>query len=169
MQVVVTGAGGRTGALIVKKLLEQKDKYNTVATVRSKSSGSKLVSSGLADSALVEFDLAAAAAAPAGASSPAAAGLATALQGADALIIATSGVPQIKWLSLIPVMLAKLTGKEGVRPDFIWKQGQMPEQVGMQQGQGLQLVAVWLLSDLAQFNSMTALATQTTAQPAHTI
>lgn len=37
---------------------------------------------------------------------------------------------QIKYLSLIPVMLAKITGKEGVRPEFSWKQGQMPEQVG---------------------------------------
>jgi hypothetical protein len=36
---------------------------------------------------------------------------------------------QIKYLSLIPVMLAKITGKEGVRPEFSWKQGQMPEQV----------------------------------------
>lgn len=36
---------------------------------------------------------------------------------------------QIKYLSLIPVILAKLTGKEGVRPEFTWKQGQMPEQV----------------------------------------
>ena len=62
-QVVVTGAGGRTGALVVKKLLERKDKFDTIATVRSKSSGSKLVASGLPESALFEFDLAAAAAA----------------------------------------------------------------------------------------------------------
>lgn len=113
----------------MKKLLAQKDRFNTVATVRSKSSGSKLVSTGIPESALVEFDLAAAAAAADGAPSPAAAGLSAALQDADALIIATSGVPQIKWLSLIPVMIAKLTGKEGVRPEFTWKQGQMPEQV----------------------------------------
>lgn len=122
----MTGAGGKTGSLVIKRLLDQKDKFDAVATVRSRSSASKLTSSGLPESALVEFDLAAAD----GASSPAAAGLVAALQGADALIIATSGVPQIKWLSLLPVMLAKLTGKEGVRPEFSWKQGQWPEQVG---------------------------------------
>lgn len=123
----MTGAGGRTGSLIVKKLLAQKDKYDTVATVRSRSSGSKLVSGGLPESALVEFDLAAAA--TAGGTSAETAKLTAALQGADALIIATSAVPQIKWLSMIPVMLAKITGKEGVRPEFTWKQGQKPEQV----------------------------------------
>eukprot|EP00775_Hariotina_reticulata_P010886 gene10886-11040_t len=124
IEVVVTGAGGRTGQLIVKKLLEQKDKFTALATVRSKSSGNKLLADGLPESSLLEFDLAAAAAA--GSAPPS---LTAALQGADALIIATSGVPQIKYLSLIPVIWAKLTGKEGVRPDFTWKQGQMPEQV----------------------------------------
>jgi uncharacterized protein YbjT (DUF2867 family) len=123
-QVVVTGAGGRTGKLVVKKLLEQHSTYSVVATVRSKSSAGKLTSEGLPESNLVEFDLAAAAAAGA-----APAGLTAALQGADALVIATSGVPQIKPLSLIPVIWAKITGKEGVRPEFTWKQGQMPEQV----------------------------------------
>jgi NAD(P)-dependent dehydrogenase (short-subunit alcohol dehydrogenase family) len=123
-QVVVTGAGGRTGQLIVKKLLDQKDQFTALATVRSKSSGNRLLADGLPESSLIEFDLATAAA---DGSTPAS--LTAALQGADALIIATSGVPQIKYLSLIPVFWAKLTGKEGVRPEFTWKQGQMPEQV----------------------------------------
>jgi uncharacterized protein YbjT (DUF2867 family) len=35
MQVVVTGAGGRTGALVVQKLLEQTDKFEAIATVRN--------------------------------------------------------------------------------------------------------------------------------------
>lgn len=126
-QVVVTGAGGRTGKLVVKKLLAQPDKFTPIATVRSKSNAGKLTSEGLPESALVEFDLAAAAAAG---SAPA--DLQAALQGADALVIATSGVPQIKPLSLIPVIWAKITGKEGVRPEFTWKQGQMPEQVRLQ-------------------------------------
>eukprot|EP00879_Flechtneria_rotunda_P004483 GHRR01004737.1.p1 GENE.GHRR01004737.1~~GHRR01004737.1.p1 ORF type:complete len:324 (+),score=108.60 GHRR01004737.1:104-1075(+) len=139
-KVVVTGAGGRTGGLIVKKLIAHADKYSVVATVRNKKSSSKLVSTGLPESALVEFDLAAAAAA-AGASSPAAAGLQSALQGADALVIATSGVPQINYFSLLPVMLAKLTGKQGVRPQFTWRQGQMPEQIDWL-GQKVQIDAV---------------------------
>jgi dihydrodipicolinate reductase len=128
----VSGAGGRTGQLVVKKLLEQMDNFSVVATVRSKGSAGKLTSAGLPESNLVEFDLAAAAAAAGSTSNAAAAGLAAALQGADALVIATSGVPQIKYLSLIPVILAKITGKEGVRPEFSWKQGQNPEQVGLQ-------------------------------------
>jgi hypothetical protein len=123
-QVVVTGAGGRTGSLVVKKLLEQPNAFSPIATVRSKGNAGKLTSEGLPESAVVEFDLAAAAAA--GAAPP---GLSAALKGADALVIATSGVPQIKPLSLIPVIWAKITGKEGVRPEFTWKQGQMPEQV----------------------------------------
>lgn len=52
-----------------------------------------------------------------------------AFDGADALVIATSAVPVIRYLSLIPVFWAKLTGKEGVRPEFDWKGNQMPEQV----------------------------------------
>lgn len=90
-QVVVTGAGGRTGKLVVKKLLAQPDTFTPIATVRSKGSAGKLTAEGLPESALVEFDLAAAAAA--GVAPPA---LAAALQGADALVIATSGVPQVR-------------------------------------------------------------------------
>jgi hypothetical protein len=134
-QVVVTGAGGRTGKLVVKKLLAQPDKFMPIATVRSKSSAGKLTSEGLPESALVEFDLAAAAAAG---TAPAA--LTAALQDADALVIATSGVPQIKPLSLIPVIWAKITGKEGVRPEFSWKEGQMPEQVRLARQAGTSLV-----------------------------
>ena len=44
-------------------------------------------------------------------------------------VIATSAVPKIKPLSLIPVLLAKVTGKQGVRPQFSFKEDQMPEQV----------------------------------------
>lgn len=44
-------------------------------------------------------------------------------------VIATSAVPKIKPLSLIPVLLAKLTGKQGVRPQFTFKADQFPEQI----------------------------------------
>lgn len=56
---------------------------------------------------------------------------AKAFAGADALVLATSGVPKLKPLSLIKVFWAKLTGQQGVRPDFEWKEGQMPEQVSL--------------------------------------
>jgi hypothetical protein len=51
------------------------------------------------------------------------------LAGCDALVIATSAVPQLKPLSLVKVFWAKITGQEGVRPDFGWKGDQLPEQV----------------------------------------
>jgi hypothetical protein len=82
-------------------------------------SGQKLVAAGLPESNLKTLDLA---------NLPNAADLAAMMAGAQALVIATSGVPQINYLSLIPVMLAKLFKKEGVRPSFTWKAGQMPEQ-----------------------------------------
>lgn len=99
-QVVVTGAAGRTGGLIVQQLLADKEKFNSIkATVRAKKSATALLSAGLPEPDIVEFDLAAAAAAvssEAGAGvEPNTARLAEALQGADALVICTSGVPQV--------------------------------------------------------------------------
>jgi uncharacterized protein YbjT (DUF2867 family) len=92
MQVVVTGAGGRTGGLIIKQLLEKADN-SVVGTVRSKASSSKLQFD--AEKAqLVELDLAAAAAAAGEAENPAVKEFAAALQGADALVIATRWVVQ---------------------------------------------------------------------------
>lgn len=132
IQVVVTGAGGRTGALIVKKLLQDPDKYSVVGTVRSKQTSSKAVAAaGLADINVVEFDLAAAAAAVDGgiSTNTAAAGLASALQDAEALVICTSGVPQIKYSSLFGVIAGKLIGRKNM-PAFTWKKGEKPEQVG---------------------------------------
>ncbi len=35
MQVAVTGAGGKTGSLTVKRLLADSDKYSVIAVVRS--------------------------------------------------------------------------------------------------------------------------------------
>ena len=67
-----------------------------------------------------------------------------AMEGADALVIATSAVPQIKPLSLIPVLLAKLPflGGDGPppRPQFTFKAGQMPEQIDWE-GQKAQIDA----------------------------
>ncbi|KAI8465986.1 MAG: isomerase [Monoraphidium minutum] len=139
MKVVVTGAGGRTGGLAVKALLSQPDKFSSVyGTVRSKAAaGAKLATDlGLPEANIVEFDLAAAAAAAAGGGEGAAGGgggaaaaaLEVALAGADALVIATSAVPQIKYSSLIGVIAGRLVGRKSM-PGFTWKQGQTPEQI----------------------------------------
>ncbi|PSC75759.1 NAD(P)-binding [Micractinium conductrix] len=63
-----------------------------------------------------------------------------AMAGANALVIATSAVPKIKPLSLIPVMLAKVTGKQGVSPQFTFKADQYPEQIDWE-GQRAQIDA----------------------------
>ena len=135
-QVVVTGAAGRTGALTIKQLLADKDKFTDIkATVRTKKSASQLLSAGLKDDDIIEFDLSAAAAAAAaadGASAeqqePNTQRLADAVKGADALVICTSAVPQIKYTSLIGVIAGRLVGRKNM-PGFTWKQGQTPEHV----------------------------------------
>ncbi|GAB4818937.1 hypothetical protein N2152v2_005983 [Parachlorella kessleri] len=64
-----------------------------------------------------------------------------AMEGADALVIATSAVPQIKPLSFIKVIWGKITKADPApRPEFTFKGGQMPEQVDWE-GQRLQIDA----------------------------
>lgn len=130
----MTGAAGRTGALIIKQLLSDRQKYSDIkATVRSRKSAGQLLSAGLIDSDIFEFDLAAAAASSAAADAggapaePNTQRLQEALQGADVLIICTSGVPQIKIASLFGVIAGKLVGRKNM-PGFTWKLGQTPEQ-----------------------------------------
>jgi hypothetical protein len=131
---VVTGAAGRTGALTVKQLLADKEKFTDIkATVRTKKSASQLLSAGLKDDDIIEFDLSAAAAAAADSTSaeqqePNTQRLADAVKGADALVICTSAVPQIKYTSLIGVIAGRLVGRKNM-PGFTWKQGQTPENV----------------------------------------
>ena len=68
---------------------------------------SKSKLAGLPDTAIFEVDLA-----RGGADA-----FLPAFSGCDAVVIATSGVPVLKPLSLIPVFWAKLTGKTGVSPE----------------------------------------------------
>lgn len=130
----MTGAGGRTGGLIVKQLLADKEKFTSVkATMRSKKGAAPLIAAGLTDADVLEFDLAAAAAASsssADSAEPNTQRLQEALKDADALVVATSGVPQIKYTSLIGVIAGRLVGRKNM-PGFTWKQGQTPEQVGV--------------------------------------
>ncbi|GLC46625.1 hypothetical protein PLESTB_001224400 [Pleodorina starrii] len=119
LKVAVTGAAGRSGALVVKKLAERSTDFETRAVVRNSSSKPKLAQLGLDESAIFEVDV----------SRGDTGAFATAFAGCDALVIATSAVPVLKPLSLIPVFWAKLTGGKGVMPQFGWKEGQYPEQV----------------------------------------
>jgi hypothetical protein len=119
MKVVVTGAGGRTGQLVMKKLLSKGD-VQAVGVVRSEASASKLKEYGASDDQIVIGDILA---------DNGKEMLSSAMEGSHRLVICTSAVPKIKPFSLIPVILAKIFRKEGVRPKFTFKEGQMPEQI----------------------------------------
>jgi len=130
-KVVVTGAGGKTGKLVVERLAAAPDAWAPpVAVVRSAKSGAPAKAAG-AD--VVIIDVTAPGAGEA---------LKAALTGADALIIATSAVPQIKKRSIVRLMVAKLLKQAGVRPEFRWKGGEggRPEAVDWE-GQKVQVDA----------------------------
>lgn len=150
LQVAVTGAGGRTGSLTVKRLLAESDKFSVIAIVRSEQvnahaclpiwfahlpitsaaglcschccccrSGGVLDVSRLSPQSASEKlgDLPKEAVAVVDVASDAAAdALGRAFGGAQALVIATSGVPKMKG-----------PPKEGQPPQFYYEQ--MPEQV----------------------------------------
>lgn len=119
-QVVVTGAGGRTGGLVMKKLLERTDEFSPVGVVRSDASAKQLREWGATDDQIFVGDIVREGGEKV---------LAEALEGADRLVVCTSAVPKIKPLSLVPVILAKIFKREGVRPKFTFKEDQMPEAI----------------------------------------
>ncbi|WCJ28313.1 NAD(P)-binding Rossmann-fold superfamily protein [Euphorbia peplus] len=101
--VLVTGAGGRTGSLVYKKLKERSDEYVARGLVRSEESKGKI---GGAEDVFIgdirEVD-----------------SIVPAIQGIDALIILTSGVPKMK---------PGYDPSQG-RPEFYFEDGAYPEQV----------------------------------------
>ncbi|KAK9806478.1 hypothetical protein WJX73_001523 [Symbiochloris irregularis] len=115
--VLVTGAGGQTGKIVLEKLLAAKDKFSVRGLVHSSQSAQRVhQETGIPAQALYTADITEAA-------SP---GLSEAMDGIDALIIATSAVPKLKKLSLPGAIFGKITGGSGM-PGFYYNQ--MPEQV----------------------------------------
>ncbi|CAL0304487.1 unnamed protein product [Lupinus luteus] len=102
--VLVTGAGGRTGQIVYKKLKERPDEYIAKGLVRTEESKQKI---GAADDVFVG-DI------------RDSESLAPALEGIDALIILTSAVPQIK---------PGFDPTKGQSPEFYFEEGAFPEQV----------------------------------------
>lgn len=102
--VLVTGAGGRTGQIVYRKLKEKLDKFVARGLVRTEESKAKI---GGADDVYVG-DIR-----DAGSISPA-------IQGIDALIILTSAVPKMK---------PGFDPSQGGRPEFYYEDGAYPEQV----------------------------------------
>lgn len=86
MKVAVTGAGGRTGSLTVKRLLAESEKYSVVAVVRTPESATQKLP-GLSEDVVAVVDIA---------SEGAAEALAKAFSGADALVIASSATPKMR-------------------------------------------------------------------------
>lgn len=102
--VLVTGAGGRTGQIVYKKLKERTDKYVARGLVRTQESKEKI---GGADDVFV-------------ADIRDAQSIVPAVQGIDALIILTSAVPKMK---------PGFDPSKGGRPEFYFEDGAYPEQV----------------------------------------
>ncbi|XP_031126357.1 uncharacterized protein At5g02240 [Ipomoea triloba] len=102
--VLVTGAGGRTGQIVYKKLRENSDKYIARGLVRSEESKAKI---GSADDIYIGDIRNAESIVPA-------------IQGIDALIILTSAVPKMK---------PGVDPSKGDKPEFYFEDGLSPEQV----------------------------------------
>ncbi|KAL5742739.1 hypothetical protein ACOSP7_029471 [Xanthoceras sorbifolium] len=102
--VLVTGAGGRTGQIVYKKLKERSDHYVARGLVRTEESKEKVAG---ADDVFVGDIREANSIVPA-------------IQGIDALIILTSAVPKMK---------PDFDPTKGGRPEFYFEDGSYPEQV----------------------------------------
>ena len=102
-KVLVTGATGRTGSLVFRKLRQLTNEFEAIGFARSEAKGKELFGSidglyfgDIKDKASLEL----------------------AMKGCQALIILTSAVPQMK-----------STPKPGERPIFEYPVGEMPEEV----------------------------------------
>ncbi|KAI3788658.1 hypothetical protein L2E82_01431 [Cichorium intybus] len=102
--VLVTGAGGRTGQIVYKKLKERSTEYIARGLVRSEESKEKI---GGADDVFIGDIRNTETILPA-------------IQGIDALVILTSAVPKMK---------PGFDPSKGGRPEFYFEEGQNPEQV----------------------------------------
>lgn len=123
MQVLVTGAGGRTGTIVVRKLLERGSAFKVRAMVRSEASEQSLrsqIGESLSSSMqVVHGDV------------QNKESLDGAFKDIEAVIIVTSAMPQIDKLSLVKVIGVKLftLGQVSRRPDFYYAEGQSPEHI----------------------------------------
>jgi uncharacterized protein YbjT (DUF2867 family) len=130
--ILVTGAGGRTGGIVVRKLL-QDTSYQVRALVRSDKSAQALVASlglalGCSSSSspppkqlqIVLGDV----------SRDSAESLSGHMQGASAVVVTTSAAPQVDYWSLPRTVFRRLVLRDTTaRPDFWYPTGQTPEVV----------------------------------------
>mmetsp|Transcript_68166 Transcript_68166/g.142437 ORF Transcript_68166/g.142437 Transcript_68166/m.142437 type:complete len:301 (+) Transcript_68166:173-1075(+) len=121
MQVLVTGAGGKTGSIVVRKLLER-GTFKVRALVRSKESGDALkakMGDLSKDLEVVLGDI------------MQKESLAEAFKDVEGVVVVTSAMPQIDKLSLVKVIGIKVLtfGQVSRKPEFWYHEGQNPERV----------------------------------------
>lgn len=123
-KVVVVGAGGRTGALVLEKLLSKPDDFVVRGVVRSEKTAQKAKKA--APSAKDDTFFLADITDKAGFE----AALKKEASGYDALVLLTSAVPKVVYLSILTALITKiLPGVEAKRPDFYFPEGGSPEEV----------------------------------------
>lgn len=110
-KVVVTGGAGRTGSLVVKRLLDFKE-FNTIAAVKNEKSVSTLAKK-IPGASVVVGDI----------RDPAS--LEKLFENCDKVVLATSAVPKIKFLSILKVFALKLF-KKTARPEFWFEENGDP-------------------------------------------
>ena len=103
-RVIVTGAAGRTGSLVYKKLLES-NLFEPVGIVRTEKSMKQVLKQNSGNGTVKVADITDTDA------------LEKAFAGADSLILCTSAVPKIKFLSIVKVLIFKLFRKKAT-PSF---------------------------------------------------
>eukprot|EP00668_Euglena_longa_P042241 GGOE01055756.1.p1 GENE.GGOE01055756.1~~GGOE01055756.1.p1 ORF type:complete len:280 (+),score=73.08 GGOE01055756.1:140-979(+) len=120
MNVLVTGANGQTGLIVLRKLLEGKDQFKPSGLVRTQEAAEKVKASLGADVNLQLGDV----------TQPET--LSAAMAGKDAVIILTSAMPKLRLLSLPGTILRKMMGDKTAKPDFYYLPGQEPEIIDWQ-------------------------------------
>ena len=110
-KVVITGAAGRTGSIVMQKLAERNDSFQVLGLTRTDKSAKKLLKSiKFPSDATNSVDVQ-----TCDITDPNA--LAASLKDADTVVLCTSAVPKIKPFSIIKLLVKKIFKKQG-RPEF---------------------------------------------------
>eukprot|EP01024_Parvocaulis_polyphysoides_P018864 TRINITY_DN18409_c0_g1_i7.p1 TRINITY_DN18409_c0_g1~~TRINITY_DN18409_c0_g1_i7.p1 ORF type:complete len:328 (+),score=39.30 TRINITY_DN18409_c0_g1_i7:44-985(+) len=119
-KVLVTGASGKTGSLVFKKLLEQPQEFSPTALVRSEKSKNKLQKNIGGEYEIVVNDIV----------NGGSVNLQDAFQDCWGVIIVTAATPKLSVLSLFSSLWAKFVAKEKKMPKFTFPD--MPEKIDWQ-------------------------------------
>jgi nucleoside-diphosphate-sugar epimerase len=119
MNVLVTGAGGKTGAMVLQRLMERKDTFVPRGLVRSQKSVDSLKTKlgAEVEPLLVMGDVTKADT------------LTKAFEGVESIVIVSSAMPQLNFWSLPGTIFRKMVGNKTAKPDFYYAPGGEPEEV----------------------------------------